>query len=91
VLRGLDGVVIRVPNSEVAAGSIVNLTSKPLRRSELEVGVAYDTNLQTAAECLIEALGRVERVSAEPPATLARQLSRWRVGSGLLRRFKPGS
>ena len=68
VLRGLDGAVIRVPNSEVAAGPIVNLTSEPLRRSELEVGVAYDTNLQAAQDCLIEALGRVERVSAEPPA-----------------------
>ncbi|MCY4133816.1 MAG: mechanosensitive ion channel [bacterium] len=68
VLRGLDGSAVRVPNSEVAAGPIVNLTNEALRRSELEVGVAYDTNLQAATECLIEALARVERVSAEPPA-----------------------
>ncbi len=68
VLRGLDGSAVRVPNSEVAAGPIVNLTSEPLRRSELEVGVAYDTNLQAATECLLEALEQVERVSAEPPA-----------------------
>lgn len=67
VLRGLDGSAVRVPNSEVAAGPIVNLTSEPLRRSELEVGVAYDTNLQAATECLTEALGQVERVSPEPP------------------------
>ena len=52
----------------MAAGPIVNLTNEELRRSELEVGVAYDTNLQAATECLIEALGQVERVSAEPPA-----------------------
>ena len=68
VLRGLDGTAVRVPNSEVAAGPIVNLTAEPLRRSELEVGVAYDTNLQAAAQCLTEALGQVQRVSAEPPA-----------------------
>ena len=68
VLRGLDGSAVRVPNSEVAAGPIVNLTNETLRRSELEVGVAYDTNLQTAAQCLTEALEQVERVSAEPPA-----------------------
>ncbi len=68
VLRGLDGSAVRVPNSEVAAGPIVNLTSETLRRSELEVGVAYDTNLQAAAQCLAEALERVERVSAHPPA-----------------------
>ena len=68
VLRGLDGAAVRVPNSEVAAGPIVNLTNEALRRSELEVGVAYDTNLQAATECLIEALGQVERVSGEPPA-----------------------
>ena len=68
VLRGLDGTAVRVPNSEVAAGPIVNLTNEPLRRSELEVGVAYDTNLQAAARCLTDALGQVERVSADPPA-----------------------
>ena len=59
---------MRVPNSEVAAGPIVNLTNEELRRSELEVGVAYDTNLQAATECLLEALGQVERISDEPPA-----------------------
>ena len=68
VLRGLDGTAVRVPNSEVAAGPIINLTSETLRRSELEVGVAYDSNLEAAAQCLTEALGQVERVSAEPPA-----------------------
>lgn len=68
VLRGLDGSAVRVPNSEVAAGPIVNLTNETLRRSELEVGVAYDTNLQAATQCLTEALEQVERVSAEPPA-----------------------
>lgn len=68
VLRALDHTVVRLPNSEVAAGPIVNLTSEPLRRSELEVGVAYDTNLENAAQCLAEALGQVQRVSAEPPA-----------------------
>ena len=68
VLRGLDGSAVRVPNSEVAAGPIVNLTNEELRRSELEVGVAYDTNLQAATECLLEALDQVERVSADPPA-----------------------
>ena len=68
VLRGLDGAAVRVPNSEVAAGPIINLTNEILRRSELEVGVAYDTNLQAATDCLIEALGQVQRVSTEPPA-----------------------
>ena len=68
VLRGLDNTVVRLPNSDVAAGPIINLTTEPLRRSELEVGVAYDTNLQAAAQCLTEALGQVQRVSADPPA-----------------------
>ena len=68
VMRGLDNTVVRLPNSEVAAGPIVNLTTEPLRRSELEVGVAYDTNLQAATQCLTEALEQVERVSAEPSA-----------------------
>ena len=68
VLRALDNTVVRLPNSDVAAGPIVNLTTEALRRSELEVGVAYDTNLEAATDCLMEALGQVERVSDEPPA-----------------------
>lgn len=67
VLRGLDASMIRIPNGEVLSSPIVNLTRERLRRSELQVGVAYDTNLDDATEVLRHAVGRVQRVASYPP------------------------
>jgi small-conductance mechanosensitive channel len=67
VLRGLDGSMIRIPNGEVLTTSIVNLTRERFRRSQIQVGVAYDTNLDRATEVLIDATARVQRVVPNPP------------------------
>lgn len=66
VLRGLDGTHIRLPNAKVLDEAIVNLTREPLRRSELEVGVAYDSDLERTTRVLREATGRVTRVVSTP-------------------------
>ncbi|MXZ97852.1 MAG: mechanosensitive ion channel [Acidimicrobiaceae bacterium] len=65
-IRGLDGTHIRIPNANVAAATIVNLTRETVRRSSLAVGVAYDTDLQQATDAIYEALDRVPRVLSEP-------------------------
>lgn len=66
VMRGLDGSMIRVPNAEVLSTPIVNLTRHPVRRSEITVGVAYDTDLDRATEVLTEAVARVDRIADSP-------------------------
>jgi len=66
VLRGLDGTMIRIPNGDVLTSPIVTLTRERLRRSELVVGVAYDSNLERATEVLLEAVGRVDRIVEVP-------------------------
>ncbi len=74
VLRGLDGTVIRLPNLEVLNSAIINMTREPARRSELDVGVAYDSNLQDATRVLGEAIGRVPRIRTDPtPQVLLRR------------------
>ena len=74
VMRGLDGSMIRVPNLEVLNSAIVNLTRESARRSELQVGVAYDSNLEVAARVLGEAVARVPRIRNSPqPQVLLRQ------------------
>ncbi len=67
VMRGLDGTWIRVPNSKVLKDTIVTLTTDRFRRSRLTVGVAYDTDLERAAEVITEALQRVARICDDPP------------------------
>lgn len=66
VMRGLDGSMIRVPNADVLNSPIVNLTREAVRRSDITVGVAYDTNLDLATEVLTNAVERVERVADSP-------------------------
>lgn len=74
VLSGLDGTIIRIPNSEVLADSIVNLTRNAHRRSVLTVGVAYDTDLERATGVLRDAAERVRRIpDAPPPFVVLRQ------------------
>lgn len=66
VLRGLDGTQIRLPNSNVLDAPILNLTRERLRRSELEVGVAYDSDLEQSTRVLQAAAGRVPRIVQDP-------------------------
>lgn len=47
MIRTLDGLIVTLPNKDVFQSAIVNYTSTPERRMELEVGVAYDSNLET--------------------------------------------
>ncbi len=61
-----DGKHIRLPNANIANATIVNLTRDPIRRSELAVGVAYDTDLQRATGVIYDALERVPRVLLDP-------------------------
>lgn len=67
VLRGLDATAIRVPNNVVLNDPIVTLTRERLRRSELQVGVAYDSNLERATSALTDATRRVPRIAHQPP------------------------
>jgi small-conductance mechanosensitive channel len=76
VVRGLDGTHIRIPNSEVLLSPIINLTREADRRSELVVGVAYDTDLDRATDVLRQAVGRVTRIRSAPaPHVLLRQFA----------------
>lgn len=67
LLRSLDGVPIRIPNATVAGLEIINLTREPVRRSTLEVGVVYGTDLDVATAALGIAVSRVSRIVDEPP------------------------
>ncbi len=70
VLIGLDGTSTRIPNSSVVSSAIINLTRNPVRRSSLDVGVAYDTDLQLATRTIEDALERVPRVRTDPRAAV---------------------
>lgn len=67
VLQTYDGLTVYLPNAEVLKNPIVNYTRTALSRTEITVGVAYDTDLVPAREVLLEACRQADGVAPQPP------------------------
>ena len=65
-LRTWDGVVAYPPNDAVWSGAIRNLSRATERRVDLEVGVAYEGDVDEALRVAREVLERDEGVRSEP-------------------------
>ena len=66
-LRTYDGERVMVPCAEVLARPITNHTTLGRRRTTLEVGVAFGTDLEAARTILLERVGATEGVLERPP------------------------
>ena len=66
VLDTYDGLRVYVPNAEVLKNPIVNYTRTPFSRTDLEVGVAYDSDLARAREVLLAACRACPEVRVDP-------------------------
>lgn len=65
-IRTPDGKTVRLPNAEVIKQPIVNLTLLGLRRTTVDVGVAYGTDIARAARVAEHAVRVVDGVLSEP-------------------------
>jgi len=61
-----DGETVRMPSAEVIKSPIVNHTQLGRRRSTIEIGVAYGTDLDFAAEVALDVLKQTDSVLIEP-------------------------
>ncbi len=61
----LDNRVIIVPNSAVSSATIENVTGKEIRRVDVNVGVAYSTNIAKARETILKGC-KVEGALEDP-------------------------
>ncbi len=66
VLRTPDGTKVVLPSSTVLNEPIQNLTAFSNRRTTVTVGVAYDTDLDRAAEIIVAATASADGVLEEP-------------------------
>jgi len=68
IMETLDGLSIIIPNKEVFQKPIINYTKTSLRRADVKVGVAYDTDLAHARDLVVEALqGVPHRLESRRP------------------------
>ena len=74
-IRAYDGTTILVPNADVLANPLTNLTRRGVRRGEVTVGIDYRDDHEAAREVLLASVDNVDLVLDDPPPTvLLRQL-----------------
>lgn len=61
-----DNKEVVIPNGNLANSDVVNITSQPTRRVDINVGVSYDTDLKKAREVIFDILKKDERVHSNP-------------------------
>jgi small-conductance mechanosensitive channel len=67
-IRTRDNRMVIVPNSVIGANQVVNYTyPDPRYRIETHVDIAYDTDIETARQVIIEAMKKVEGVLPDKP------------------------
>lgn len=73
-LMDYDKRIITFPNYKITDANIINISSEPMRRVVLNIGLTYDTTpekMKEALEILKAIPGRVENVSSNPSDTTA--------------------
>ncbi|MBE9242412.1 mechanosensitive ion channel family protein [Synechocystis salina] len=75
-MRTYDGRLVYIPNQVVFQSSIINNTASPMRRSDVMVGVDYDSDLNEVKTLIEEALSSIEGIQLEPaPMVLVHELA----------------
>jgi small conductance mechanosensitive channel len=66
VLEGADKEILTIPNNLITSGPITNLSTLPLRRIALVVGVSYGDDLARARQVALDVVRADARVQASP-------------------------
>jgi small-conductance mechanosensitive channel len=65
-LRTFDNRFVRIPNETIIKTEVTNITRFPIRRLDLDVGVAYKEDIATVRKVLLDAVARNPRALVEP-------------------------
>ena len=66
IIETLDHRKVHVPNREVLEAPVVVYTAFPQRRSSVEVGIAYGTDIDEVRTLLVDAILELDGVDADP-------------------------
>ena len=65
-LNTFDNKEVVIPNGNLANSEVVNFSSQPTRRVDINVGVAYQTDLKKAREVILDIFKNDSRVHSQP-------------------------
>lgn len=69
-----DNKVVMIPNGVLANGSIINYSTKELRRVDFEFSISYDEDFEKAKKVIWDVIGSIENILTDP-APLVRVIS----------------
>ena len=65
-LRTFDGKYVLIPNTDVFTNPITNYSREPVRRIDITVGIAYNSDLNRAKEIVLNVISGLSGVVEEP-------------------------
>jgi small-conductance mechanosensitive channel len=69
-LRTLDNRFVRIPNETIVKSQVTTITRYPIRRVELDIGVAYKENIARVREVILQVVENNPRALMEPAPML---------------------
>ena len=70
-IKTTDNIVIIIPNNEIMLRDIINYTTISEKiRVRIDIGIAYDADMQKAKNIILQVADSTEWVSKEPPPTV---------------------
>jgi len=66
VLTTGDNRTVIIPNNAIATGVLVNFSTQPTRRIEINVGIGYEDDIDRAKDIVRELVGADDRIHADP-------------------------
>ncbi len=71
VLLTPDKKTIIIPNADISSGSMINYSTEPIRRLDLEIGIDYGDDIDLAKDTLREIVDADDRILKKDEATIA--------------------
>lgn len=72
-LRTMDNLIVRIPNETMLKSNVTNVTAHPIRRFDLQLGVAYKEDLSRVRQVLMDVAHRIPICLEEPKAQIIYQ------------------
>ena len=69
-LRTADDRIVVIPNGKIIGDSIINVTREPLRRQDIMVGVAYNSDIDTVKKVLGDIVAADKRILHDKGVTI---------------------
>ncbi len=66
LIKTYDGEMVVIPNSEIYTNAVLVKTAHDIRRTQYDVGIGYDDDIDEACQIIKGVLGKIETIEQDP-------------------------